>query len=140
MEKSNGPFDYVVAVPVPSYQSFSAWQRRPEDGVEQRGWREAAECVLPADGWSDETVHRGQRFLMKPSARRIVALWLSASWEEGGRGPNGWDEGSVQYGLRSKEDMSDGSLVPPVRDSYGEEQEAPEVPRSKGLNEKAKRL
>ncbi len=77
---------------------------------------------------------------MKPSARRIVARWLSASWEEGGRGPNGWDEGSVQYGLRSKENMGDGSLFPPVRDSYGVEQDAPEVPRTKGLNEKAKRL
>jgi hypothetical protein len=91
--------------------------------------------VLPADGGLDAVVHCEQRFLMRPSARRIVARWL-----EGERGTNGWEEGSIEYGHRSQEDMGDGSLFPPVRDSYGVEQDAPEVPRTKGLNEKAKRL
>jgi hypothetical protein len=78
--------------------------------------------------------------------RLVVARWLSrvasSAWEEGGRDPNGegWDDGAVVYGLKSKEDMEDGSLVPPVRDSYGKPQSAPEVRGTKNLNQKAEKL
>lgn len=78
--------------------------------------------------------------------RLIVARWLartaSSAWGEGERDSDGegWYEGDIIYGLKSKEDMGDGSLVPPVRDSYGNPRKPPEVPGSKGLIKKVKGL
>lgn len=79
---------------------------------------------------------------MNPSAKRVAARYkLAASaYVEGEKDESGWDNGFVQRGVRSKENMADGSLFPPVRDSYGVSQDAPVVPGIDGLNEKAKRL
>jgi hypothetical protein len=84
--------------------------------------------------------------MVSNSAKRVAALWAgkraTSLWQEGGVDPDGggWDEGSVQYGLEAEEDMRDGSLVPPVRDSYGNKRTPPDVSGGVNLNELAKKL
>ena len=69
-------------------------------------------------------------------------MTASSAYEQGTREESGrgWKPGKIQYGLKSQEDMYDGSLVPPVRDSYGNPQETPDVSHGINLNELAKKL
>jgi hypothetical protein len=67
---------------------------------------------------------------MRPNPKRVAARYkLAASaYVEGGRDESGlgWDNGFIQH-EDEPEDMTDGSLFPPVRDSYGRPQKAPRV-------------
>ena len=66
----------------------------------------------------------------------------ASAYEQGTREESGqgWKPGHVQYGLKAEEDMLEGSLVPPVRDSYGNPRETPDVSHGVNLNELAKKL